>query len=174
MESKIFSKNKNKIKIKIRKLSGGDLKKAKGFQDFINSVIEEGAQIMLNKKLSLKEERKWLEDELKKIRNCQRVCLVAEINNVVIGVADIELGRGRQNHVGTLGISLRKDYRGIGLGSYLMEKMLKLAEKELKPKPKIIRLGVFPTNKTALSLYKKFGFKKVAKIPEQLEYLMKL
>jgi len=44
----------------------------------------------------------------------------------------------------------------------------------LKPKPKIIRLNVFPTNKPAISLYRKFGFKKVAKIPKQISYLGKL
>jgi ribosomal protein S18 acetylase RimI-like enzyme len=44
-----------------------------------------------------------------------------------------------------------------------------LAKKELQPKPKIIRLSVFPTNKPAIGLYKKYGFKKAARIPKQLQ-----
>ncbi|PIV12707.1 MAG: GNAT family N-acetyltransferase, partial [Candidatus Nealsonbacteria bacterium CG03_land_8_20_14_0_80_36_12] len=41
-------------------------------------------------------------------------------------------------------------------------------------KPKIIRLSVFPTNKAAIGLYKKLGFKKVAKISKQIQYKGKL
>ena len=53
-----------------------------------------------------------------------------------------------------------------------MTEILKEAEKELKPK--IIRLSVFPENTIAQNLYKKFGFKKVARVPKQLEYKGKL
>jgi len=44
----------------------------------------------------------------------------------------------------------------------------------LKPKPKIIRLNLFPTNKPAIALYRKYGFKKVATIPKQIEFQGKL
>jgi len=78
----------------------------------------------------------------------------------------------RQSHVGEFGISVRKEYRGIGLGKYLMKTTLKLAKKRLKAK--IIRLSVFENNRVAQNLYKKFGFKKVAKIPKQIQYKRKL
>ena len=170
MEIKTFGDKK----IKIRKLSKSDLKRVKEFRDFINSLIEERAKILMNKKLSLKEERKWLEEQLNNIKNYKKVFLVAEDNNRIIGTTNIDLGRGRRNHIGDFGISIRKEYRGMGLGSCLMDKILKLAKKELKPKPKIIGLSVFPNNKPAIGLYKKFGFKKVAKIPKQLQYKGKL
>jgi len=86
----------------------------------------------------------------------------------------IELGKERQNHVGGLGISIRNGYRGIGLGEYLMKEIIKLTKKELKPKPKIIRLSVLPNNKPAIGLYKKCGFKKVAAVPKQMQYKGKL
>lgn len=171
METKIFREKK----IKIRELSRGDLKRAKAFQDFINSLIEEEAQIMPNKKLSLKEERKWLKEQLRRIKNKKTVFLVAEEGKKVVGTTLINLAEQRQSHIGYFGITIRKSYREMGLGSYLIEKILKLAKEELKPKPKIIRLGdVFANNKIAISLYKKFGFKKVAKIPDQIEYKGKL
>lgn len=170
METKIFGDKK----IKIRKLLQKDLGKAKKFQDFINSFIKEDAQIMLNEKMSLKEEKQWLAGQLKKIKNQKTVFLVAENNDKVAGSTGIDLGMGRQNHVGNLGITIRKDYRGIGLGNYLTEEIIKLAKKELKPRPKIIRLSVFPANKPAINLYRKFGFKKVAAIPRQLQYKGKL
>ncbi len=170
METKIFGGKE----ILIRKLSKKDLRNAKRLQDFINSLVEEGAQILINERKSLKQEKKWIQEELIKIKGKKMVFLVAESDNKLISTTEIELGRWRQVHVGNLGISIRKGYRGIGLGTYLMGKIIKLAEKELKPKPKIIRLSVFPTNKPAQELYRKMGFKKVAKIPKQIRYKGKL
>jgi ribosomal protein S18 acetylase RimI-like enzyme len=99
---------------------------------------------------------------------------LAECDDKVIGTTGIDLHRGREAHVGEFGITIKNGYRGIGLGKHLMKEIIKLAKKELKPKPKIIRLSVFPTNKAAIGLYKKLGFKKVAKIPKQIQYKEKL
>ena len=158
----------------IRKLSNGDLRNVKKFQDFINSFVEEDAQILYNKKFSLKEEKNWLKEQLQNIKNHKTVFLIAQDHNKVVGTTGIDLRRGREAHVGEFGITIRNGYRGIGLGKYLMKEILKLAKKELEPKPKIIRLSVFPTNKPAIGLYKKLGFKKVAKIPKQIQYKGKL
>jgi len=168
MKLKIF----NGKKIKIRELSRKDLRNVRKFQDFINSLIDEKAQILLNKRFSLNEEKKWLEEQLRKIKNRKSVFLVAESNTKVVGTASITLGEGRQNHVGNFGITIRKGYRGIGLGSYLTAEIIKLAKRKLPPK--IIRLNVFSTNKPAINLYKKYGFKKVASIPKQINYKLKL
>jgi ribosomal protein S18 acetylase RimI-like enzyme len=78
----------------------------------------------------------------------------------------------RESHVGEFGISIRKEYRGIGIGKRLMKTTLNLAKRRLRPK--IIRLSVFENNKIVQNLYKKFGFKKVAKIPKQIQYKGKL
>jgi len=170
METKIFEGKK----IKIRELLQSDFRNAKKFQDYINSLIKEDAQILLNKKISLEEEKKYLKEELKKIKSRKKVKLIAEEGNLVVGISDISSGPYRHSHVGDFGISIRKGYRGIGLGSYLTEKIIKLAKTKLKPRPKIIKLGVFPTNKPALGLYKKLGFKKAARIPKQIQYKGKL
>jgi len=161
-------------KIQIRKLSKNDLRNVKKFQDFINSLVKEGAQITIVKNKSLKEEINWLNSHLKNIKEAKGVFLIAEAENKLVGNTEITLNEGRQSHIGILGISIRKDYRGIGLGKYLMKEILKLAKKELKPGPKIIRLSVFPSNKPAIQLYKKFGFKEVARIPKQIQYKGKL
>ena len=76
--------------------------------------------------------------------------------------------------MGGFGITIRKNYRGMGLGNYLMKEIIKLAKKELKPRPKIVRLSVFSINKPAIKLYQKHSFKKVAKIPNQFDYKKKL
>jgi len=164
----------NEKKIKIDEISKKDLKIVREYLSYINSLVKEDAQILINKRLSLKEEREWIEREIKDAKKKKHVILVAKDGNKVVGIADIKLKAGRKNHVGILGISIRKGYRGIGLGKFLMKEILKLAKRKLKPKPKIILLSVFSTNNIAINLYKKFGFKKVAKIPKQYQYKGKL
>lgn len=161
-------------KIIIRSLSKNDLKFPNKFQNFINSLVEEDVQINMNKKKSLKEESEWLKEQLKKVKKYKSVFLVAEHDNRIIGSTGIDLGRGRQEHLGIFGIGVKKEFRGLGLGAYLLNKIIGLAKKELRPKLKIIRLSVFSTNKIAIALYEKYGFKKAATIPKQIEYRGKL
>lgn len=158
----------NNIKITIEKLSKKDLNQPNKFQAFINSLVKENVQIKENKKKTLKEETEWLKENLNKIKKHKTVFLVAKYNNKIIGSTSINLHRGKEEHVAEFGISILKDYRGIGLGEYLTTEIIKLSKTQLQPKPKIIRLSVFPTNKAAISLYEKMGFKKVAQIPKQL------
>jgi ribosomal protein S18 acetylase RimI-like enzyme len=169
MKAKVF-----KGKIKIEELSKKDLKSAKEFLDFINSLADEDAEISINKKSNLKEEIKWLKQNLDGVRKKKKVFCIAKDKGRIVGIASIEMRDLRENHVGILGISVRKEYRGMGLGKYLMKEVLNLAKRKLKPKLKIIRLSVFSTNKIAQNLYKKLGFKLVAKIPKQIQYKGKL
>lgn len=157
-------------KITVRQLSKSDLKKVEQFRDFINSFVDEDAQITMNEKISLKGEEKWLKDKLEYIKKKKAVFLVAEHNGAIIGTTGIDSRIWRQSHIGEFGITIKKGYRGIGLGTRLMKEIIKLAKRELKPKPKILRLTVFPTNKPAMNLYKKLGFRVVAKVPRQIQY----
>jgi RimJ/RimL family protein N-acetyltransferase len=67
-------------------------------------------------------------------------------------------------HVGTLGIGLRKDVRGMGIGKKLVR--LCLCESKKKLELKIVKIYVFDTNKSARLFYKRLGFKEVGKIPK--------
>jgi len=170
MKVKVFKDKR----IKIKKVSQGELKKTEKFLDFINSLIEEEAKILWNKKKSLKEEKEWLGGVIKNVQKRKEVFLLAEYDDQIVGTTSISLREGREGHVGDFGIAIRKGYRGIGLGKYLLGEVLKLAKKELKPKPEIIRLSVYPNNKPAITLYKKMGFKEVARIPKQIKFKRKL
>ena len=157
-------------KITIRQLSKSDLKNVKLFRDFINSFVDEDAQIMMNEKISVKGEEKWFKDKLEYIKKKKAVFLVAEHGGAIVGTTGIDLRIWRQSHIGEFGITIKKGYRGIGLGTCLMKEIIRLAKKELKPKTKVFRLSVFPTNKPAIALYGKMGFKVVAEIPRQIQY----
>jgi len=159
-------------KILIRSIDKKDLRSSNKFQEHINSLIAEDAQILLCQKVSLKEEISWLKNSIGDIDKKKAVFVIAEYNNRIIAVSEVSLRKGLQSHVGEFGISVRSGFRGIGLGKFLMGEVIKLSKKQLKIKS--IRLSVFSTNKPAISLYKKYGFKQVAKIPKQLRHKGKL
>ena len=166
MIAKIFGEKE----IRIRSFLESDLQRVKEFQEFINSLVEEDAKILLGKKASLDNEKDFLTGTLKRMKLKKQIFLVAEHNENIIGTVSIKLEIERQEHIGSLGIAIKNGYRGIGLGKYLMNEIIELAQKELDPKPKIIGLEVYSNNKPAIALYKSLGFKKVAEIPHQVSY----
>ena len=158
-------------KIKIRGSKKEDLKNAVKFQKYINELVEDPkAYIETKKKKTLKEERKYIKESLEKVEKNKQIVLISEHNDKAISSANISLGKDISEHVGTLGIAILKDYRGLGLGTYLLKELIRLAKKELKPKPKMLRLSVASINPVAIALYKKMGFKEIARIPKQLKY----
>ncbi len=83
--------------------------------------------------------------------------LVAEAEGKVVGIVGLNLMKSpRMRHSATLGISVRREYQGKGVGRKLMEKILDVADNWLM----LIRieLGVLEDNEKAMDLYKFFGF----------------
>ncbi|KUK66552.1 MAG: GCN5-related N-acetyltransferase [Parcubacteria bacterium 34_609] len=131
----------------------------------INSLVEEKAMLTVQKKLTLKEEKEYLEKIIKD-RNSIHLFLI--IDKEVMGSARVNKNNGTKNHIGELGISLRKEARGKGLGEKLMKEVISKAIKKFKLK--IITLEVYSKNKIAQNLYKKMGFQKVGIIKKGIKY----
>jgi len=74
--------------------------------------------------------------------------------NEIVGFAFIKL---KNRYYGELGIGIRDDFQGMGIGSKLMDSLISLARKEGLRR---IRLTVMVDNYRAIKLYEKFGFKK--------------
>lgn len=98
-------------------------------------------------------------------------CLVAEVDRKVVGavwvgIAD-EYGH-MDDETPSFSISLYKEYRGQGIGTALMERMLEL----LKNKGyRRVSLGVNKEN-YAVRMYKKVGFEIVGDGADETEWLM--
>jgi ribosomal protein S18 acetylase RimI-like enzyme len=170
MKTKLFGDKK----IIIRQARSGDVVNVKKFRSFINFLVVEDVKILMNEKATLREEKEYVVSMLKGIKSKTRVYLIAEYNNKIIGTTSIELERWRRNHIGRFSIAINNGYRRMGLGKHMMEEIIKLAKKDLNPKPKIIQLEVYANNEPAIGLYKKMGFKIVAKLPEQIQHKGKL
>ncbi len=65
-------------------------------------------------------------------------------------------------HRGYLGVSIRQQYAGLGLGSFMMQTALNQAKENGFEQ---VELGVFSDNDRARHLYSKFGFQEYGKNP---------
>lgn len=100
------------------------------------------------------------EDDQKKF-----ITVLCEIEQQIVGYATVEESIWElSRHAGELGIAVLPQFRGVGVGSALLGSVLRVAsEKGFKK----VNLSVFNTNKNAMNLYKRFGFKKVGEKKKQ-------
>ncbi len=84
--------------------------------------------------------------------------LVACAGNEVIGELTLITTptRPRIRHVGSIGVAVREDWQGKGVGTELMQAALDLAENWLNLTR--IELKVYVDNPAGIALYEKFGF----------------
>ncbi len=88
------------------------------------------------------------------------VMLVAKKEGKIVGTASFNgFGRERMKHRGEIAVSVLKSEWGQGIGSMLMEAVLKFAKET--PKAEIVSLEVRSDNERAIKLYKKYGFEKI-------------
>jgi len=145
---------------------------AKQLKDYINSLVDEDALILQNEKKTLKEERVWLKDALKKIKKGEAHALVGIVDGKIAGFTNLSKDKGRRSHVAEYGISTAKKFRRFGVASALTKRILEIGRRDKAIK--VIMLCVFSTNKIAISMYRKFGFKKVATLKNRCFYKNKL
>ena len=84
--------------------------------------------------------------------------LVACVEAEVVGQLGLHTSpnRPRRRHVGQIGMAVRDDWQGKGVGSALMQAAIELADKWLNLRR--LELEVFVDNEPAIRLYEKFGF----------------
>jgi len=83
--------------------------------------------------------------------------LVAVVDGEVVGVIGLHTSsRPRVNHRGEIGMMVRDDWQGKGVGKAMMQAVVDLADKWLNLTR--IELTVFTDNEPAIALYRKFGF----------------
>lgn len=115
--------------------------------DYLITTLEEFQQ-------TIDEQRKWIQG---KLENERELILIAQYQEKIVGWLVFQSpNRKRLAHTGSFGMMILKEYRGLGIGKRLLEKLLKWAE--LNPYIEKISLGVFSTNESAIALYKKMGF----------------
>lgn len=143
---------------------------------YINKLSQEDTFITYSgEKVTKKQEKEFLDDILKGIKNRDKVCLLAFVDDNLAGVCTIERnkkGKKRTHHVAIFGISIAKKYRGQGIGFELAQVAIQEAGKRITDL-RIITLNVYGINNIAQNLYQKLGFKKFGCLPQGIFYHQK-
>ncbi len=133
------------------------------YRDFICGLIDEDVFIVVDRKPTMKEERAWLDAKLKGIRRGDQLFLTAWDGRRHAGNCEARRDLWKERGNLSIGLAVRKEYRGIGLGEKLLRETILLAKKRFRPKN--IYLRVFSDNKVAKNLYRKVGFREMAHFP---------
>ena len=130
----------------------------------LNSVIREGKYLLMNKEIpNLESERQWFKGAKEKgVRS-----FVARVEGKVVGGAGLEPFTDKRAHVAELGIYILKSYRNCGLGTILIKEFIEVAKKSGF---EIVQLSAFSTNKRAMHVYRKCGFKKCGKLTRDIKF----
>jgi len=133
--------------------------------EFINSLVEEGADICRNKKVTREEEAEWLGRRLADLENDKIFFMVAEVEGKVVANSEIDKKGGYSSHVGGVGIGIRKGYRDMGIGTEMLRTLIAQSE---EMGLKMLTLGVFSSNDRAIRVYNKVGFRETGRIPKEI------
>ena len=165
--------------------------------DFINSLVEEEAMILVDTKMTRVAETDWLARNLSDLekykyaclflnlrdyekykyaclfRNLsdlekdRHICIFAEVEGRMIGAAEMGPRVGRSKHVANFGIAIKEGFREVGIGQEMMKEIEKHADRLGIEK---IFLEVFDINDRARYVYEKMGYHEVGRIPDGVKY----
>lgn len=164
IEKFYVNKGDKNLEVILRYPKKSDLKKV---WKFYNKVIKETEFLSRITYVSLKDEKKWLDNILNGSIKGDKVYLLAECDKKIIGSASVERKtEQRRTHVGGFGICILQEFTGIGVG----RRMMSVLEKEARGmKLNMLELSVFGKNKIAQDLYKKMEFRVAGKFPKAIK-----
>jgi len=143
---------------------GPSIDRLDDFLGFTNRLVAEDTFLTLTgKPKTIEEERLWLKSNIENVKAGKTIFVWAIYNGKIIGQCDLNRGHARDPHVATVGLMTDKDFRGEGIGRFLIEYVLEEAKK--MPGLKIISLRVFSDNAIAIDLYNKLGFLEYSRLP---------
>jgi RimJ/RimL family protein N-acetyltransferase len=145
--------------ITVRSAEEGD---ATAIERIVNSVASEKHYIVPEWS------REDWDEAIREIRGRKSLVIVAQAGRHKVGMVHLVRGKLEKNiHVGFLGISILRQYRGVGVGTAMMNYMMEWAKNQEGLEK--ISLTVFSTNETAIDLYQKFGFKTEGVVKKQFK-----
>lgn len=113
--------------------------------------------------MTLEAEQQYIRRQLDSPNECTFIC---EVNGVHAGNCSLSMNtRVKTRHRGTIGIALRIEFWGRGIGTALMREVIALGEERGLLQ---LELQVFQGNERAIALYRKMGFETVCALPNAI------
>jgi len=114
-------------------------------------------------------EREHREAIRKALYSPREIIILAINERTIIGGLDFRSSkRSRLAHTGDFGMAIRKEWRGIGVGSILLSTLMDWAESN--PDIEKVSLRVLASNAPAIALYKKLGFVEEGRLLREVKY----
>lgn len=133
--------------------------------EFINALSREKTFINFQgEEISLADERTYLQTLLARIERREQVQLYAWCGDCLSGSCGIKLKTQVAAHVGVFGLAVARASRRQGIGSLLMESVLREAQEQI-PALRLVTLEVFGNNPVARALYEKHDFVEYGRLP---------
>jgi RimJ/RimL family protein N-acetyltransferase len=130
----------------------------------VNSVIREDKYLLIVDEITdLDAECQWF----RQAATAGMRYLVARIGGKVVGGASLEPHNGKRAHIAEFGIFITESYRNMGLGTALTLEFIEIARKSGF---QIVQLSAFGTNKRAIHVYRKCGYKKCGKLTRDIRF----
>lgn len=127
---------------------------------YLNTVGGESNNLLFGKgefPLTVAQEKAYIE-MINKSSNA--FILLGIIKDKIVSIAQLSApNRTRICHNSEIAISVKKSYWNLGIGSAVISELIRFAKD--KKSIKTISLGVRESNSNAITLYEKYGFKKV-------------
>lgn len=140
------------------------------FADMYSFACDIGAEdttVTLDQAPSEEEEHTFFDTMIRNIEKNEAVYVMAYVSGVFAGNGRVNRGKYRHTHVGSIGISLRSQYRDEGIGTELMRSLIVEAK---KMSLRLLTLSCFEINARALHMYEKLGFKRVGVTPGAIAF----
>lgn len=142
---------------------------AKGLIEYLNITSKETRFLLREESethLSIENEERFIKGIIEDER---RLMLVCEYEEKIIGTASFDPISSllRLKHRASIGIALYKEFNGLGIGSEMMKILLQEAQKAGYLQ---CELEVVTTNKAAIALYQKMGFKEYGILKDSIRY----
>ncbi len=141
------------------------------FEDIVKNYYSFHDELEINPDLGLSmdgqrptmdEEVSWFGTLYSEVLRRKAVVFVAASGGRVVGVCEVRgSARSALAHVGTLGIAIVRDYRGMGIGRKLVTGVVGAASELFD----VIVLDVFTVNAGARHLYSSLGFRSMGILP---------
>lgn len=142
---------------------------AEDLAQYMNELSIEKTYIVFQGEQMTKEETlEYVKRVRENVRNKKEVCLLLFFEKELIGMANVALRQKIYKHIGNTSITIKKQFRGKGLGELLIERLFSEASRLIGIK-KIV-LQVFGNNIPAVSLYRKIGFKEYGHLPKAIKW----
>jgi RimJ/RimL family protein N-acetyltransferase len=154
-------------RVVLREADSGDLDKLLAY---INGLVhekkrDESSQLFtgFESRLTRRQEAEWLNELSRRVKEGDKISVLAEVDGVVAGNGDVTRGSyGETRHHGHLGLTVREAYRGLGIGREMVRVLLAEARRQGL---KTVDVEFLSTNKATIHVYEKAGFKRAGTIP---------